>query len=328
MSNCFKLFACCIVVKGNSRSTICDFQRNSFILIDNELADKLLVNDHFILDEEDLQTREDLFYLNDKEYGFFLKRNDLNLFSKLSLENKKEIPNILSNIVIDIDKDSQYDLKKLSIEIRLMRIYSIELRIFDEITKDRLFEIINILSNPELRTINLICKYTKNLNKHILSLFKEFNVVRQVIFHSSHTNSINSSYYGRVLIHSTEEIFDESHCGNISPSYFEANMTRFNERNVNNCLNGKISIDKEGNIKNCPSLKTKFGLINNTSLSQATKKDFFYEFWEISKDNIEICKDCEFRYICTDCRAYTKNNDLYSKPLKCKYNPYNGTWNE
>ena len=38
-------------------------------------------------------------------------------------------------------------------------------------------------------------------------------------------------------------------------------------------------------------------------------------------------KDCKFRYICTDCRAYLANpNDMYSKPLKCNYNPYSATW--
>ncbi|HLT42986.1 MAG TPA: hypothetical protein VKZ95_09805, partial [Sphingobacteriaceae bacterium] len=42
---------------------------------------------------------------------------------------------------------------------------------------------------------------------------------------------------------------------------------------------------------------------------------------------VDVCKDCEFRYICQDCRAYLKNSDdLYSKPLKCTYNPYEGVW--
>ena len=40
-------------------------------------------------------------------------------------------------------------------------------------------------------------------------------------------------------------------------------------------------------------------------------------------------KDCEFRYICTDCRAYVEDpEDILSKPLKCGYNPYTGEWSE
>jgi hypothetical protein len=42
-----------------------------------------------------------------------------------------------------------------------------------------------------------------------------------------------------------------------------------------------------------------------------------------------VCKDCEFRYICTDCRAYLEDPyNEYSKPLKCGYDPYTGEWSE
>jgi hypothetical protein len=47
------------------------------------------------------------------------------------------------------------------------------------------------------------------------------------------------------------------------------------------------------------------------------------------KDQIEVCKDCEFRYICTGCRAYLEDpEDIHSKPLKCGYNPYTCEWEE
>jgi hypothetical protein len=47
----------------------------------------------------------------------------------------------------------------------------------------------------------------------------------------------------------------------------------------------------------------------------------------VRKDDIEVCKDCEFRYICTDCRIFKNDsNDIYSKPKKCNYDPYTNTW--
>ena len=70
-----------------------------------------------------------------------------------------------------------------------------------------------------------------------------------------------------------------------------------------------------------------FGNIENTTLTEAINKATFKDLWFISKSQIETCKDCEFRFICTDCRAYTENPaDLYSKPLKCGYNPYTTKW--
>ena len=44
-------------------------------------------------------------------------------------------------------------------------------------------------------------------------------------------------------------------------------------------------------------------------------------YWNITKKEVEVCKDCEFRYNCLDCRAHTKNG-LFGKPITCKYNPF------
>ena len=68
-----------------------------------------------------------------------------------------------------------------------------------------------------------------------------------------------------------------------------------------------------------------FGHISNISLLSVVENLEFKKKWNIKKDQIEICKVCEFRYICTDCRAYTTDG-LYSKPLKCNYDPYKGEW--
>ncbi len=119
-------------------------------------------------------------------------------------------------------------------------------------------------------------------------------------------------------------------CGNILSDYFASNIKHYTEAQKNNtCLNRKIAIDIEGNIKNCPSMKESFGNIRDTTLQEALEKPGFKKYWNITKDQIQTCKDCEFRYICTDCRAYLEApEDIYSKPLKCGYNPYTCEWEE
>lgn len=100
-------------------------------------------------------------------------------------------------------------------------------------------------------------------------------------------------------------------------------------RNHNSCLNRKISIDEFGEIKNCPSMKHSYGNINKTHLSEILKIKEYTNLWDINKDGIKVCKDCEYRNICSDCRAYLADaNDIFSKPLKCKNNPYTGVWEE
>ena len=86
---------------------------------------------------------------------------------------------------------------------------------------------------------------------------------------------------------------------------------------------GIFVIDSSGYIKNCPSMEQHYGHISYTSLISVANKSQFKLFWDISKDKIEVCKDCEFRHICTDCRAYTlSDKSIYAKPSKCSYDPY------
>lgn len=76
-------------------------------------------------------------------------------------------------------------------------------------------------------------------------------------------------------------------------------------------------------------MKEHFGNIRDTTLREALSKPGFKKYWNITKDQISVCKDCEFLHVCTDCRAYVENpDDDYSRPLKCGYDPYTCTWEE
>ncbi len=125
-------------------------------------------------------------------------------------------------------------------------------------------------------------------------------------------------------------IIDEKHCGIINEEYFYSNIKLFSESQYHNtCLNKKLSIDKNGNIKNCPSMHESFGNIKDATLKEVLNKANFKKYWNITKDQIDVCKDCEFRHICTDCRAYIENPDnINSNPLKCGYDPYTNQWTE
>jgi SPASM domain peptide maturase of grasp-with-spasm system len=133
-----------------------------------------------------------------------------------------------------------------------------------------------------------------------------------------------------MLFFDKHNIISEKSCGKISLSNMVININLFSESiRHNTCLNRKISIDTEGYIRNCPSMKEHYGNIKDMTLKQALDHPDFKKYWFVNKDQISVCKDCEFRYICTDCRAYLENpEDMYSKPLKCGYNPYTCEWEE
>ncbi len=76
-------------------------------------------------------------------------------------------------------------------------------------------------------------------------------------------------------------------------------------------------------------MKESFGNLTDTTLVEAIEKPGFQKTLGYKKNFITKCKDCEFRYICTDCRANLENpDDIYSAPCKCSYDPYTGEWSE
>jgi len=106
-------------------------------------------------------------------------------------------------------------------------------------------------------------------------------------------------------------------------------MSVFENKLYNGCLNRKIAIDEDGYIKNCPSMARAFGHHRDMSLLRVALDNQFRHLWSINKDKIKQCQDCEFRYACTDCRAYLEDpHDILSKPLKCGYDPYKGRWEQ
>ena len=62
--------------------------------------------------------------------------------------------------------------------------------------------------------------------------------------------------------------------------------------------------------------------------SEIVNSNHFRNLWNINKDNIEICKDCEFRYCCPDNRLPIIQGNRVLFEEDCLYNPYTNTWNE
>ena len=158
-----------------------------------------------------------------------------------------------------------------------------------------------------------------------ISLIKNIcsNVIRIAIYDSDNDHSDNNVIFVKNSLSNVS-------CGKISPELFMINPVFYTASHFHNtCLSRKISVDFDGSIKNCPSMSQSFGNIRDTTLLEALEHPEFKKYWNITKDKVSVCMNCEFRYICTDCRAYLEEpGDSHSKPLKCGYNPYTGEWEE
>ncbi|WP_108867745.1 hypothetical protein [Aquimarina aquimarini] len=51
--------------------------------------------------------------------------------------------------------------------------------------------------------------------------------------------------------------------------------------------------------------------------------------WKVTKDQVEICNSCEFRYACPDNRIpiFDSKSNQYYHLTPCKYDPKTKKWN-
>jgi radical SAM protein with 4Fe4S-binding SPASM domain len=114
-------------------------------------------------------------------------------------------------------------------------------------------------------------------------------------------------------------------CFNVSQEIYNKN------KRGNSCWFGKASITSFGDVLPCIFARDMVaGNINNQKLSDIIYGDKMKRLWLLNHDNIEICRNCEYRYICGDCRplAYGSTGDLFAKYPRCTYNPYSGEWGD
>lgn len=336
----FNLFSNILITKGIRRILISDLQRNTselYPLEFYELIEDLKVHSiENILnyyDEESQEIVEDyLNHLLEKEYGFITENNWADNFPPLSHE------------YIDSSTISDIFIEFHSLELLYKIKYSIEnlscrhLIIFSKnnLTEDDILAVDFMFKNTPLENIDI---YLPDHNQMDVYWFQKLNEkvsrINNLIIYRSVLRSIKLSNTLRFTVTFTTEDLKISSCGKVDLKYFNTNLPKVLEAiNHNSCLHKKIGIDKDGNIKNCPLMPESYGNIQNTTLEKALAKPGFQQYWNITKDQIESCKDCEFRYICTDCRAFTESSHYtpenldISKPLKCGYNPYTNEWKD
>lgn len=117
------------------------------------------------------------------------------------------------------------------------------------------------------------------------------------------------------------------HCGAIHlKSLLRPRPNLFAElHHFNGCLNRKVSLRADGSICNCPSMRASFGA-DVSKLADVVRSPEFQKPWRLNKDRFETCHGCEFRYVCTDCRAYLESDLSLGKPARCSYDPATGIW--
>ncbi|WP_320020263.1 grasp-with-spasm system SPASM domain peptide maturase [Labilibaculum manganireducens] len=325
----YKLFVCCVPVRGYVRSAVYDLQRKDYWFIPNDLCTILMEEkdeciSNLVKKYKDIDVKGYFEYLFENEICFPCDREDLELFPDL---NKQwHIPFEFETCIVDFGSELLGEFCRIVEQINQFAIPNIQLRFYNEIVEEELEKVLLQFSKSKIKFIDLILPNTFSY-EYIDSLVKRMPKIS--LFVLTYSTNRERRVVEQATVFQTQQIVDShDHCGIIQEEQFVCEMRTFCESSqFNSCLNCKVSIDVDGNIKNCPSMSESFGNIRTTTIKEALNHPNFKKYWSISKDQIEVCKDCEFRHMCTDCRAYLKQPDnIYSQPKKCNYNPYIAKW--
>lgn len=94
---------------------------------------------------------------------------------------------------------------------------------------------------------------------------------------------------------------------------------------LHNCFGERLYIDCELNLYPCAmERRITYGNLLNSTLDVLLHN----KFASMTKDKIQGCKDCEYRYACYDCRCDARNASIDAKPWYCTYDPIHGVWIE
>ncbi len=330
----FRLFANCIPVRGARRSTICDLQRHALHLIPNGLYDILIEHRGESLDElcqfygED--ARETL-----QEYFTFLVEKELGLWTKHperlpDVDLAFDAPGVLDAAIIDVSEQSKHNYQHIVQELDSLGCRYMQLRCFTSVEHVEIEAVFAAIASSRLRGLELTIRYSPALTEsRLFDWCEQHQRLVSILVHGADRTALVLSPVLEVPIrYIVREIASAAQCGYVHPSYFAINLKSFTEAiHFNSCLNRKASINQQGQVCNCPAMSRTFGQFEDVSLREVVSGSDFRKVWAVRKDDIEICRDCEFRYVCTDCRAHISDQtNLLSKPKWCGYDPYTANW--
>jgi len=321
----------CLCTKGFQRGVILDFNKNKYFLSSNYIIDYI---ENFTPDYHVNDQLNKVFKTPESQDLKFLIENEIICSSKLLFKNEfinlsYDFHSKITNCIVEYHSLDVF--LNCLIQIEAIGCNNLQLFVSKNIDIYELKLILKNIDNTLIKMLEVIV-FSLDGKKQISSLKKVFlkNVrLYKLIIGSSPLNErIYIDQFKIKYIDFRNDKLSYFNCGAVHPIFFTNNLTFFTESQCHNtCLNRKLCIDQYGEIKNCPAMAKSYGNVKDTALKELISNPEFQELWTISKDQIDVCKDCEFRHMCMDCRAFIKDpENIYSQPAKCTYNPYICKW--
>jgi len=310
---------------------IYDLQREDFSLIPNSLNEYVnrKKGKQFNFPKEEIEI-EYIEFLKKKEFIFFLETPELiHNFKELNLD--WHYPASISNCIINLDSFNKsrhlFDKVIAELEDKLLCKDLLLLSLKDN--SSHLNELLPVFENTSFRSIEIVGNYEECLSEDdILSLLSNYKRIKNIVLFDAPYNKMGIPVKGARM--GNYGLFSKPFCYQqpVTFNSFRVNITLFTESQGHNTYyNRKLAIDQNGYIKNSPELDFHYGHISDTTLTEAIEKPGFKDLWEVHKDMIDVCRDCEFRHMCVDaCLPLKRPDGSWYRSQECNYNPYICKW--
>ncbi|MDR2836503.1 MAG: hypothetical protein LBV69_10010, partial [Bacteroidales bacterium] len=262
------IFSCCIFEHGWGKSLILDLQRNKIYRVPNDLKiifeskNKKISELLYEYEEDDKETiLEYIDFLIKKEIIFLLDTlEELSYFEKINLE--WDSPNQITNAIVEISESNDQFLENIVSELENLNCIAIVIIFHKSILINELENFLYFLNETKINNLHILVKYNNSFDDVELVKLREkyLRLSEIVLFSATSTRELNES---QCRIKFIQEKMESCFCKPFKD--FCINLPFFTESQQHNtCLNRKICIDVEGNIKNCPNMQENYGNIADT----------------------------------------------------------------
>ena len=319
----YNLYPSVLISRGYTRSVLLDIAKGLIHYFPNDLLSRIENSEFKNLNLESF-SKDEREFLIEKELVFGVDVHNADCFPRINFD--WFFPAKITNIVFELSDINAQNLHKL-IEFEGAAHINFVLR--SDCEKNSIDKVIKFFRVYECDS----CEFTllENIDIELLSYLESSIVdVKKCIvvnnwadYNFGYKDKAENDFEGSRMLD-----FNDS----IIPISITKNLMHFTEAQEHHTyFNQKLYFGTNGEIKNSLESILCFGQlqgINNANkLIDIIESKKFKEHWTVKKTETDVCRDCEFKYLCTDNRLPIKrSNGAWFHGTECKYNPYIAKW--
>ena len=313
----FQLFPGNIPVNGSNGSIICDVINGNYFQVPDILGSVLKVNcsRNYSIGELKLHFNNQynqgidqyIHLFTEKEIGYITRNPEFH--GNLVLDY--DTPGEVLNAIIEIEDPEEYFLEDILKELENLGCKEVEFRIYNTAGFEKCIEVLERFNESSYRSFIVVVQFEDQINdQNLMEILNRNSKILEIFICESSGNKVPTN--DRI------KYIRCNHSLGSSVTSFIINLPFFAEsQEYNASLNKKICISKKGYIKTYPSHLKDYGNVREQSIGHILKTTDISDVWLIPNNQIEICKDCKYRYICLNFSDIHKKENTYLKTDYC-----------